>query len=79
MENAKLTCPDTGTLRELGAALAEGAVSREHVDVGRCTLKRLPGRVVRERRDEVDHLLTEHARRLRPGRRRATSRGTCCR
>ena len=66
VENAKLTCPDTGTLRELGAALAAGAVSREHVDVGRCTLKRLPGRVVRERRDEVDHLLTEHARGFEP-------------
>ena len=61
VENAKVTCPDTGTLRGLGAALAEGAVSREHVDVGRSTLKRLPVRVVRERRDEVDHLLTEHA------------------
>ena len=66
VQNAKLTCPDTGTLRELGAALAAGAVSREHVDVGRSTLKRLPGRVVRERRDEVDHLLTEHARRFDP-------------
>ena len=66
MENAKLTCPDTGTLRALGAALAAGEVSREHVDVGRCTLKRLPVRVVRERRDEVDGLLTEHARRFDP-------------
>ena len=44
VENAKLTCPDTGTVRELGAALAEGAVSREHVDVARSALKRLPGR-----------------------------------
>ena len=67
VENAKLTCPDTGTLRELGAALAEGAVSREHVDVARSTLKRLPVRVVRERRDEVDALLTEHARGFDPG------------
>ena len=66
VENAKLTCPDTGTLRELGAALAAGEVSREHVDVGRSTLKRLPMRVVRERRDEVDHLLTEHARGFDP-------------
>ncbi len=65
VENAKLTCPDTGTLRELGRALAAGAVSREHVDVARSALKRLPGRVVRERRDEVDHLLTEHARSVR--------------
>ncbi len=67
VENAKLTCPDTGTLRELGAALAAGAVSREHLDVARCTLKRLPVRVVRERRGEVDHLLTEHARTFDPG------------
>ena len=35
VENAKLTCPDTGALRELGAALAAGAVSREHLDVAR--------------------------------------------
>ena len=42
-------------------------MSREHVDVARSTLKRLPGRVVRERRDEVDHLLTEHARGFDPG------------
>ena len=67
VENAKLTCPDTGTLRELGRALAAGAVSREHVDVARSALKRLPGRVVRERRDEVDGLLTEHARTFEPG------------
>ena len=66
VENAKLTCPDTGTLRELGAALVEGAVSREHVDVARSALKRLPVRVVRERRDEVDGLLTEHARGFDP-------------
>ena len=67
VENAKLTCPDTGALRELGAALAAGAVSREHLDVARSALKRLPGRVVRERRGEVDHLLTEHARTFDPG------------
>ena len=67
VKNAKLTCPDSGTLRELGAALAAGAVSREHVDVARSTLTRLPGRVVRERRDEVDALLTEHATRWDPG------------
>ena len=67
VENAKLTCPDTGTLRELGRALAAGTVSREHVDVARSALKRLPGRVVRERRDEVDDLLTEHARGFEPG------------
>ncbi len=43
VENAKLTCPDTGTLRELGAALAEGAVSREHVDVARCDAEAAAG------------------------------------
>ena len=67
VENAKLTCPDTGTLRELGAALAAGAVSREHLDVARSALKRLPKPLVRERRGEVDHLLTEHARTFDPG------------
>ena len=67
VRNAKLTCPDTGTLRGLGAALAAGEVSREHVDVGRSALNRLPCRLVRERRGEVDGLLTEHARRFDPG------------
>ena len=42
-------------------------MSREHVDVARSAVKRLPVRVVRERRDEVDHLLTEHARTFDPG------------
>ena len=67
VQNAKVTCPDTGTVRELGAALAEGAVSREHVDVARAAVNRLPCRLVRERREEVDGLLTEHARRFDPG------------
>ncbi len=67
VKNAKLTCPDTGTFRALGAALAEGEVSREHVDVARSALNRLPARLVRERRDEVDGLLTEHARQFDPG------------
>ncbi len=67
VKNAELTCPDTGTARELGAALAEGAVSREHVDVARSALNRLPCRLVHDRRDEVDHLLTEHARTFDPG------------
>ena len=74
VKNAKLTCLGAGTFRELGAALAEGAVSREHVDVARSALNRLPGRLVRERRDEVDALLTEHARQFDPGTAESLSR-----
>lgn len=32
---AKVTCPETGDLRAMGAALAAGEISREHVDVAR--------------------------------------------
>jgi hypothetical protein len=67
VKNAVLTCPDTGTFRELGAALAAGEVSRQHVDVARTTLNRLPARLVRERRDDLDHLITQHARTWDPG------------
>ncbi|MCY7399739.1 MAG: 13E12 repeat family protein, partial [Nocardioides sp.] len=65
--NAKVTCPESGELRGLGAALAAGQVSGDHLDGARRGLTRLPGRVVRERRDEVDDVLTQHARRWDPG------------
>jgi hypothetical protein len=50
VENAALVDPETGTLAELGQALAAGEVSREHVDVARRTVARLPSQVVRSRR-----------------------------
>ena len=47
LENAAVTCPDTGDLRALGAAWAAGQVSREHVTVARACLQRLPRQLVR--------------------------------
>jgi hypothetical protein len=65
--NAKATCPDTGDLRALGAAWEAGQTTREHVDVARRCLVHLPRTVVRERRAEVDQVLTAHARVWDPG------------
>ncbi|GAB4062790.1 hypothetical protein GCM10028777_03610 [Angustibacter speluncae] len=61
LANAAVTCPEAGDLRGLGEAWAAGAVSREHVDVARRCLDRVPRQVVRERREEVDAELTERA------------------
>ncbi len=63
---ARATDPDTGTLRGLGAALAAGEVSRQHVDVAARVLPRLPQRVLDERRETVDDHLTEQARGFSP-------------
>jgi hypothetical protein len=65
--NAKATCPDTGDLRALGTAWEAGQTTREHVDVARRCLAHLPRKVVRERRAEVDQVLTAHARVWDPG------------
>ncbi|GAB4065175.1 HNH endonuclease signature motif containing protein [Angustibacter speluncae] len=61
LENAAVTCPETGDLRGLGAAWTAGQVTREHVTVARACLQRLPRQLVRERRDEVDAELTRRA------------------
>ncbi len=61
LANAAVTCPATGDLRALGAAWAAGQVSGEHVTVARACLDRIPRQVVRQRRDEVDRVLTQHA------------------
>ncbi|GAB4063085.1 HNH endonuclease signature motif containing protein [Angustibacter speluncae] len=61
LENAGITCPATGDLRALGQAWAAGQVTREHVDVARRCLDRIPRKVLRERRAEVDAELTERA------------------
>ncbi len=61
LENAAVTCPVSGDLRALGAAWATGEVTREHVVVARACLHRLPRRLVREHRAEVDAELTERA------------------
>ncbi|GAB4070075.1 HNH endonuclease signature motif containing protein [Angustibacter speluncae] len=66
LENAAVTCPQSGDLRALGAAWGAGEVTREHVTVARACLGRLPRQLVRERRDEVDAELTTRAREWDP-------------
>ena len=62
IDNAALTCPTSGTLRSLGAALAQGAVTPAHVDVARRCLTRIPTRLVTAHRELVDAELTRRAR-----------------
>nr|WP_255479317.1 HNH endonuclease signature motif containing protein [Quadrisphaera sp. RL12-1S] len=63
---ARATDPACGALRGLGAALAAGEVSRQHVEVATRLLPRLPQRVLDERREEVDDHLTDQARDFSP-------------
>jgi hypothetical protein len=63
----------SGWLPELGAALAEGAVSREHVDVAVRAVKRVPAHLLHRvdgggvsGAQRVDHFLTDAARELSP-------------
>src|SRR5680860_583130 len=66
VEAATLCDPEFGDLAELGAALGRGEVSREHVDVARRAIKRVPETLVRTRRKEISVLLTEHAKEFAP-------------
>src|SRR5680860_868826 len=66
VEAATLCDPEFGDLAELGAALGAGEVSREHVDVARRAIKRVPEPLVRTRRKEISVLLTEHAKEFAP-------------
>ena len=66
VEAARLCDPELGDLAELGQALARGEVSRDHVDVARRALKRVPAELVRTRRKDVSTLLTEHAKEFAP-------------
>jgi hypothetical protein len=65
--------PATGALRRLGAALAEGLVSRQHVDVAVRALTRIPQRLLarvgadgRTGTERVDAFVTEQACRFAP-------------
>ncbi len=58
--------PGTGALRAMGAHLAAGVVTAEHATIGVRALTGLPTRVVRERRADLDTLLTGHATRFAP-------------
>jgi hypothetical protein len=66
VEAARATDPDRGVLRGLGAALADGEVTRAHVDVAVRAVAKLPAAVVRERREDVEGLLLDHARSFSP-------------
>ncbi|MFV0460635.1 MAG: DUF222 domain-containing protein, partial [Actinomycetales bacterium] len=57
---------ERGVLRGLGAALAAGEVSPGHVDVARRVVGRLPGEIVDAHREQIDAVLTAHARRWSP-------------
>lgn len=63
---ARATEPELGVLRGLGAALAAGEVSRQHVDVATRLLPRVPQRVLEEEREAIDGHLTEQARAFSP-------------
>ncbi len=65
--------PDGGELRQLGAALAAGEVSRAHVDVAVRAMNRIPGHLTRVVDEEgvsgaerVDAFLTEQSKVLPP-------------
>lgn len=62
LAEAEATAPGTGPLPTLGAALAAGEVTAEHVSVSVRALSGVPTRMVRERAEDIDAVLTEHAR-----------------
>lgn len=63
---AAQTVASDGELAELGEALAQGAVSRQHVDVAVRCLSRVPASLLATKRAEVAAFLTGQARRLPP-------------
>ncbi len=63
--NAALIAVD-GDLPSLGAALAAGQVAREHVDVARRCLERIPRHLVARCGALIDQTLTQHARDWNP-------------
>ena len=67
VDAARVTDPDTGDLRGLGAALAAGEVSTGHVDVGRRVLDQLPVALRTEHAASIDAFLVEQSKQFRPG------------
>ena len=67
VEAARVTDPDTGDLRGLGAALTAGQVSMGHVDTGRRTLDQLPVALRAEHAAGIDAFLVEQSKEFRPG------------
>ena len=62
---ARATAPG-GDLYELGQALADGRVSREHLDVAVRTLGRIPAHLKDEQRGKVAQFLTEQSEQFAP-------------
>ncbi len=62
---ARATAPG-GDLYELGQALADGRVSREHLDVAVRTLGRIPAHLKDEQRSKVAQFLTEQSEQFAP-------------
>ncbi len=61
LREARALDPDIGVLRAMGTELAGGKVTAEHASVAVRALRGLPAKLLRERRADVDDLLTGHA------------------
>lgn len=66
VKSAELLDPDTGALRQMGAALAAGEISAEHLRNARLTVKRIPKKLLDAKRAEIDEALTRNAREWAP-------------
>jgi len=64
---ARVCDPNGGELAGMGAALAAGTVSREHVDVAVAALEQVPSRVRRQAAAVIDEFCVDTATRYRPG------------
>ena len=58
--------PDHGDLRGLGARLAAGKVTPEHTGIAVRALDSIPAKIARDRRADIDTVLTDHATRFAP-------------
>jgi hypothetical protein len=63
---AEAACPDTGALPQMGAALADGLISRHHLDVAVATLDKIPTGVRRKVAQVLDETLLGFSRTYRP-------------
>lgn len=63
--NAAVTA-ETGQLPSLGHALADGQVSREHLDLSRRCIERIPRALLDSHAEAVDQVLTDNARAWNP-------------
>lgn len=61
-------------LREVGRALAEGAISSDHARIIAATMRRLPEELSQDHRDAVERHLVDQARYLVPGQLRKVAR-----